>query len=960
MENDSMPLYNSRIFKVFLKYIENRYPFVDVDEILELAGMTRYKIEDQAHWFTQEESDRFYDAVVLKTRNPNIAREAGRYSVSSGALAAGQQYGLGLLNLSFVYQMAGKLHRLMSRGARLTVQNIGQNKVEVISTPAHGVNEKPYQCENRIGTLESLAKLFTNKLAVVDHPSCLHKGGDACRYIVSWEKTPALVWKKIRNYSLVVAALAIMALLMVTAKPFFYPGLLLCLAVPFVLSGYALHLENKELIQTILSQGDAAKDLLAEIDIRHNNSLLVLEIGQALSNIRNVGKLVNTVVNIMVKRMDFDRGLIMLANPEKTRLVYRAGYGYSREMETMLKQTEFHLDNPESKGPFIMAFARRAPFLIEDISKIEKNLSSRSLELTRLLGVESLICVPILFENESLGILAVDNIRSNKRFSESDVHLLMGVAAQTAVGILNAKSFLKLQESEKKYRELVESANSIILRMNADGAISFFNEFAQKFFGYREDEIIGRKAYETILPNSDVAKHDLEKLVAMLRKDPERQIVSENTNIRRDGKTVWVAWTYKPINGDGGTFKEILCIGNDITELKMAEQEKKDLELRLQRAQKMEAIGTLAGGVAHDLNNILSGLVSYPELLLMELPEDSPLKKPIMTIQKSGERASAIVQDLLTLARRGVSTTEVLNLNDIVADYLKSPEHQKLKMNCPDIGIEWHPSQDLLNISGSSVHLSKVIMNLVLNAAEAMPEGGKISISTQNRYVDSVFIGYDSVTEGDYVTMTVSDTGVGIAPDKMDRIFEPFYTTKTMGRSGTGLGLAIVWGAVKDHNGYIDIQSTEGSGTVFTLYFPVSREERTFENYRMTMEHYMGNGEKILVVDDVNEQREITTRMLEKLGYRVDAVSSGEKAVAYLKNNPVNLMVLDMIMAPGIDGLETYRRVLSLRPGTKAIIASGFSETGRVREAQRLGAGTYLKKPYTIEKLGLAVKGELI
>jgi CheY-like chemotaxis protein len=311
------------------------------------------------------------------------------------------------------------------------------------------------------------------------------------------------------------------------------------------------------------------------------------------------------------------------------------------------------------------------------------------------------------------------------------------------------------------------------------------------------------------------------------------------------------------------------------------------------------------------------------------------------------------------LARGGVAVTEVVNLNDIISEYLKSPEHERLISFHAGVNVRTELEGDLLNTSGSPAHLSKIVMNLVSNAAEAMPEGGKISISTENRYIDRPITGYDHVEEGDYSVLRVSDTGVGISKMDRERIFEPFYTKKVMGRSGTGLGMAVVWGTVKDHKGYIDVQSAEGKGTTFTLYFPVTRKELAKDKSLLSIEDYMGKGESILVVDDVEEQRKIAYQILKKLGYSVTSVSSGEEAIDYMKNNSADLLILDMIMDPGIDGLETYKRILEFHPGQKAIIASGFSETNRVKEAQRLGAGKYIKKPYTLEKIGIAVKNEL-
>ena len=249
---------------------------------------------------------------------------------------------------------------------------------------------------------------------------------------------------------------------------------------------------------------------------------------------------------------------------------------------------------------------------------------------------------------------------------------------------------------------------------------------------------------------------------------------------------------------------------------------------------------------------------------------------------------------------------------------------------------------------------------MLTNAAESMPDGGEISIVTENRYLDKPISGYDNVKEGDYVILSLSDGGVGISSKDIKRIFEPFYTKKIMGRrSGTGLGMAVVWGTIKDHNGYIDVKSREGKGTTFRLYFPVTRKDLAEEKTPIAIEDYMSGGESILVVDDVENQRIIATSLLSRLGYHVTAVSSGEEAVEYMKNAKADLLVLDMIMDPGIDGLETYKRILKLHPAQKAVIVSGFSETIRVKEAQKLGAGAYVRKPYLLEKIGLAIRIEL-
>jgi len=273
------------------------------------------------------------------------------------------------------------------------------------------------------------------------------------------------------------------------------------------------------------------------------------------------------------------------------------------------------------------------------------------------------------------------------------------------------------------------------------------------------------------------------------------------------------------------------------------------------------------------------------------------------------------------------------------------------------IRIDLEPN--ILNISGSLVHIDKTLFNLASNGCEAMLNGGVLTIRTTNQYIDRPVQGYDDVREGEYVVLSVSDTGEGIPAADLKRIFEPFYTKKVMGRSGTGLGLAVVWGTVKDHNGYINVQSEEGKGSAFTLYFPVTRDEITADQAAVPVSEYMGRGESILIVDDVKGQRDLAAKMLGKLNYSVASVSSGEEAVAYLKGRQIDLMVLDMIMDPGMDGLDTYKQVIEIHPQQKAIIVSGFSESDRVTAALALGAGAYVKKPYIPEIIGLAVKKEL-
>jgi len=388
-------------------------------------------------------------------------------------------------------------------------------------------------------------------------------------------------------------------------------------------------------------------------------------------------------------------------------------------------------------------------------------------------------------------------------------------------------------------------------------------------------------------------------------------------------------------------------------------RERKKFESQLQTARKMEAIATLAGGVAHDLNNILTGITSYPEYLLLDLPEESPLRESLETIKRSGDKAVAIVQDLLTLSRRSAAVKEVLNINAIVSEYLNSPEYKMLLEYHPKTKVVCTFNQTIKCIQGSRVHILKVIMNMVSNAAEAMPDGGTIQIFTDNK-PSTGSNGLPGNEEGQgQVVLKIADTGYGIALKDQQKIFEPFYTKKKMGRSGTGLGMAVVWGTVQDHAGTIEVDSRPGEGTTFTVFFPaVEGHERNIVS-QTNLANIMGHGESVLVVDDVAEQREVAAKILRKLNYQVHVVASGEEALAYLQTQAVDLMLLDMIMDPGMDGLATYREALKINPQQKALLASSFSETGRVKAAMDLGAGGYIKKPYDIDIIGQGIRREL-
>lgn len=505
---------------------------------------------------------------------------------------------------------------------------------------------------------------------------------------------------------------------------------------------------------------------------------------------------------------------------------------------------------------------------------------------------------------------------------------------------------------EDRYRTITEFANDGILVIQ-DGKAVFGNPACSVLIGRPMIDSAAEDFLDVVVPedrrklmshyNRLLRSIDLPGsfMIRIRKADHEERVVE----IRANG----IRYRNRPA---------VLAVMRDVTERIREEEALRESEEKLTRLRKMESLGLLAGGVAHDLNNVLSGIVSYPELILLELPGDSKLRKPIKTMQESGKMAVAIVQDLLTVARGVAITKEPLNLNSVIQEYLKSPGHKKLLQYHPRVTVKVDMDPNLLNIKGSSAHIGKIVMNLVSNASEAIEGGGNVVISTTNRYVDQPLKGYDDVNVGEYAVLMVEDSGPGISPDDLKRIFEPFYTKKVMGRSGTGLGLTVVWNAVQDHEGYIDVVSDK-RGSRFELYFPITREAVAGKKPSVPLEDLYGRGEMVLIVDDVKSQREISCSMLEALGYKTEAVSGGEEAVDYLKERSVDLLLLDMIMDAGINGRETYERIRRIHPGQKAVLVSGFAETDDVKETLKSGAGRFIKKPLILEELGVAVKEEL-
>jgi signal transduction histidine kinase len=676
------PLYNSRIVNTYVRLLRERYSYIDINRILAHAGIDHHQVVDEGHWFTQKQMNRFHEKMNELCGAINIAREAGIYSASAGNLGSMRRHLFSLIRPSTLYKMVGRVSEKLTRSASFEVRPVNNTTVEIIVTPYPGVKEEPYQCQNRQGFFEAIPMIYHSRMPIIKHEECIFKGDKHCRYIVNWQPSAALRWKRIRNIAIPLLASA--AILSFWAEtPSFPPAVVLpgSVAAMLMLGWYAETKTTQELNYALERLQQTSFEDLNRINEIYNNSLLVNEIGKTLGSATEKDEVMTKIVEVMQKRLDFDRGIILLPNLEQTHLVYKTGYGYTEEqLSDFVGETAFHLDRPESKGIFIVCFREQKSFLINDINEIKDDLSPRSQDFLKKSGVSSFICCPITYENETLGILAVDNIYSKRSLVQRDLNLLQGVAAQIGISIHSAQ-----------------------------------------------------------------------------------------------------------------------------------------LKNQLLQSQKMESIGQLTSGLAHDFNNILMIVMNYSGLALEKVSDDEVIEF-LQGIRKAGEKACNLTKQLLTFSRDQKIEMQGVNLNPVINDMREILD----RMAGNEVELKIHIEQPISNIKADPGRLEQVLMNLAANARDAMPDGGSLTIETADELVTensnpvNIMLG-----KGRYVRLTVSDTGTGMPTSVQKRVFEPFFTTKTPDK-GTGLGLATVYGIIKQHNGYIHLNSEENQGTTFNIYLPAA------------------------------------------------------------------------------------------------------------------------------------------
>jgi two-component system, cell cycle sensor histidine kinase and response regulator CckA len=564
-----------------------------------------------------------------------------------------------------------------------------------------------------------------------------------------------------------------------------------------------------------------------------------------------------------------------------------------------------------------------------------------------LIGAPSLdwMGVPLKVANKVFGVLVVQSYTANVRYGEKDRDILMFVSQQLASAIEHKRHEEALRRSEARYRSLVQSAVYGIYRSSMEGKFLDVNPALIAMLGYSSiEEVL------SLDPKIDVFADPEEH--ARLINEFRRGARLENVEVRwkrKNGNAITVRLSGRAVTSPEVAEQVLEVIAEDVTERRV-------LEDQFRQAQKMEAVGRLAGGVAHDFNNLLMVISGYTEVLLENIGRNNPLYAKVAAIQQAAERATTLTRQLLAFSRKQLLELKVVDLNTVVRDM------ERLLRPLIGENIELHTrlANDLGRTRADAGQIEQVIMNLVVNSKDAMPNGGKITIQSSNVHLgDDLRRLYNYIQPGPYVMLSIADTGHGMDRETQSRIFEPFFTTKEKGK-GTGLGLSTVYGIIKQSGGYVFAQSEVGRGTTFRIYLPRVEESAEPCGLVNTSQAVSGGSETVLLVEDEESVRQLVGETLQAKGYRVLEAENGEAAlrIANAHQGSIDMLITDVVM-PGMSGRELSKKLYEARPTTKVLYLSGYTEDAIMHQGVFEAGTAFLQKPFTLQMLSRKVRDVL-
>ena len=808
--NEDDPLYNIRIVRTHIDYINKNYPFINKDDLLNYAGITRLQYNDLGYWCSQRQINKFHEILVEKTGNKEITKDTGRHLMNSQNIIA--QYILGFKNPTSAALQITHIYSKLSRGASTWGKILNKKKVELFVKPNPGVKEKQFQCNYRIGCLEGICQFFKCENLIVQHPECIHKGAKRCRYIVSWGKiSDAFKWLRIRNHLIFVGFLS--SVLSYFFLPFQYFSLIALLSIfaSFALTLKVQKLEKEKLSKNVDELGKTAEQLLDELNLRYNVTKLVQEVGEITSVVQTEKEIASAVSKAMSRHLEYDRGAILLAEKDKKTLYVAGWYGFTEDEVALMQEFRLSLHNQDiESNPLQKVFENQEPSQIEDIDNIISSMKFEYAKVAKNLELKSVICVPILHEKESLGVMLVDSSKSRRELSEGNINLLMAVAAQIALSIAHARAFQQLQESEKKHRTLVETIRDIVYTVDLEGRFSYISPMVETVTGYPSDELIGKHFIEMLSPECrntviDSFNSNLKNPKPMTL---EVKIVTENgVEIPMELNTTTLYDVHGSIIGRIG-------VARDITRRYEEEARRKEIEVKALTQDKLASLGEIATGIAHEINQPLTYINIILQSALNDFSKEeldtNELREDFQESLRQASKISDIISHLRTFGRTDVTLFSPVSLSAVLNDTLILMNE---RLRIKNILIDIYISDTFPMLNGNHIKLEQVFLNLIQNSMDAMEKQGKGEIKLTAKINE------------DKAVITFTDTGEGISPELQKRIFEPFFTMKEAGK-GTGIGLSIVYGIIQDHQGHITCESEISRGTTFIIELPVFKDEK--------------------------------------------------------------------------------------------------------------------------------------
>ena len=957
------PLYNSGILANYIHFLETHHIEIDTDALLNCCGLTRFDLNDEGQFLSQEQVNTFHECLSKIIDDPDIAYRVGQYALYTKSTQPLMQYGFQFITPESMYKAVDRVYPKWSRGHLSETTIVGKGHAEITIRTRPGVQEQPFQCRNRWGAFEAIARIQTGRPAEVIHPECIHKGDAVCRYQIYWNAKPSALWKRVGAYAAVAGALiAAGALVLLPGGIGTILACVLTLAVMLVFL-YANLLEKKEITNFLKEQGDAAGQLIDEIEVRHQNAQLIQEIGQAGANILQVNTFLETVLASMARYLDFARGMILLCDDALKHLHHVANFGFSDEHCQFLEKLTYDVDIHQSTDIFIRSLKTGKPVCFNDIKKQFPQLSSNSIRVIETLGMESLITVPLIHKKEPLGLLFVDTQDTRRKFTTSDVNLLAGIAAQLATGIVNARSYTRLQESEQRYRLLAENVMDVIWILDvATLRFKYISPSIENVLGYPAQEVLSMSLDQLLAPAAfETAVNTLSETLAKVSTgdvEPERQSITlELEEIHKNGAIVPIEVIARFLIDDSGSPVSVLGISRDLSRRKNAEREREKIETRLQQAKKMESLGTMAGSIAHNFNNLLMVVLGNLELAREDLPASLPATLNIKRAIGASQRAADLSSMMLTYVGQLKKESVPLDLSETVQRVLENMDESKMV----NVDMDLDLADPMPLVAADEAQMRQLITGFVTNAIEALnDENGRVRISTGSMHCDRDFLltTYlkEEMPEGRYAYVEVADTGCGMDAETLGKVFDPFFSTKFTGR---GLGMAAVLGIIRSHNGAVRVRSTKGVGSVFTALFPIQGVSLRRKQLDESASIDFSEGQTVLLVDDEALVLEIGEQFLKRLGYSALTATDGQQAIDLYTDyaDTIDCLLLDFTM-PGMDGMTTMQAIKKINPDAKIIITSGY--TRQQIEDRFSGIGMpddFIQKPFEIQALQEKLRG---